>query len=316
MAGRSALKIDMKRNIGWFYLRRHIDPQDIDAIGAAMGAICDDVHLHAIDMDEPDRSKLRDIVSAPCVIFSQSGLPVRPPRGRFFNPKPLPKMRQAELFWKHGIPHPHAAIYRPDRKYSEDDFGPTVIVKPIQGSHGHGIFAMETRLIEEYRENLIERTNSSKFPLMIQRYIDTGDHIVHYRVLLLFGAVMFALKRSSIEKRPTQDFAEFMTDEFIQSHGVKKNTEFCREPDVIELAQRVANTISEAPIIGIDLVREAQTGEVYVIEANIGNTWQFSSESGEGFRSDVGGRDVLVKEFDSWNVAARRLSEIARLYAE
>jgi len=281
-----------------------------------MRATCDDVRLHAIDMEKPDRFKLRDVVSAPCIVFSQSGIPVRPPRGRFFNPKPLPKMRQAEIFWKHGIPHPHAAIYHPDRKYSEKDFGRRVIIKPVEGSHGHGLFVMETRHIEEYRDSLIERANNSKFPFIIQRYIDTGDHIVHYRVLLLFGAVMFALKRSSIDKRPPRDFNQIMTDEFIQSHGVKKDTEFCREPDVIEMAQRVANTISEAPIVGIDLVREAQTGEVYVIEANIGNTWHFSSDSGEGLRNDVGGCDVLVREFDSWNVAARRLTEVARLHAE
>jgi len=305
-----------RRNIGWIYRRRHIDPADIRAIGAAISTVCDDVHLYAINREVPDGNAMKNVMKSPCVFFSQDDLPnSRPPRGRVFASASIQKLEQAEIFRKHGILHPQSSIYRPQRLYTEDEFGSLVLVKPTRTSNGRGIFVIETRLIGKYRELMAKHEREFKCPTMIQSYIDTGDHVSTYRVLLLFGAVMYALKRRSLKRRPIIPLTEVVTRVFIQSHEVEKDTAFCHEADVLETAQKVAAALPEVPIIGVDLVREAVTGDVYVIEANIGNTWHLSSESGKATRVNVGGRGVLEKEFDSWNVAAKRLIALAREHA-
>lgn len=310
------MDIDTRKNIGWFYTRWTIDPRDIEAVGNAIKSVCDDVHLYAIDKVNPDRIKMRNLVKSPCILFALCGTKnFRPPRGRVFDSAPISKARQAVIFRQHNVLHPWTAIYDPDEKYPEEKFGPAVIVKPIRGSRGKGIFVMETRLIEKYRDRLKRHSEDLKSPILIQQYIDTGERIAKYRVLLLFGAVMYALKGTSVEQRPVNLQPEFMTDKFVQSHGVEKDTVFCHEAEVLETARHVASALCEIPIIGVDLVREADSGDVYVIEANIGNTWHLSSESGVGTRRNVGGRGILEKEFDTWNVAARRLVEIARTHA-
>jgi hypothetical protein len=44
--------------------------------------------------------------------------------------------------------------------------------------------------------------------------------------------------------------------------------------DVIKLALIVADSLSNIPLLGVDIIRDASTGEYYVIETNSGgNTW-------------------------------------------
>ena len=53
--------------------------------------------------------------------------------------------------------------------------------------------------------------------------------------------------------------------------------EFTRDADILELARRAYSTLPEIPLQGLDIVREAETGGLFVLEANPGgNTWIFS----------------------------------------
>ena len=53
--------------------------------------------------------------------------------------------------------------------------------------------------------------------------------------------------------------------------------ELTRDPDILELARRTSSAIPEAPLQGVDIVREVATGQLFVLEANPGgNTWIFS----------------------------------------
>ena len=53
--------------------------------------------------------------------------------------------------------------------------------------------------------------------------------------------------------------------------------EFTSDPDILELARRAYSALPEIALQGIDIIREAGSGKLYLLEANPGgNTWIFS----------------------------------------
>ena len=86
--------------------------------------------------------------------------------------------------------------------------------------------------------------------------------------------------------------------------------------------------LPDLPVLGIDMIREEGTGELFALECNAGgNTWYFTSEIGSGVRDDPGclapdavqrneiGRQMLVSQFGAFDIAAevlvRKTAELA-----
>jgi hypothetical protein len=88
------------------------------------------------------------------------------------------------------------------------------------------------------------------------------------------------------------------------------------EPDVLDLARRVARAVPDIPLHGIDIVRERRTGRLMVLEFNPGgNTWHFSSTAGRATQIEAGGRERLIAQFGAFDIAARVLVERTRAEA-
>jgi hypothetical protein len=74
------------------------------------------------------------------------------------------------------------------------------------------------------------------------------------------------------------------------------------------------------PLQGVDIIREAATGRLFVLEINAGgNTWHFSSKRMEERRKSHPEtyltREERIAQFGAWDVAARVLIERARQQA-
>ena len=55
--------------------------------------------------------------------------------------------------------------------------------------------------------------------------------------------------------------------------------EFTRDTDILDLASWTYSALPEIALQGVDILREASSGKLYVLEANPGgNTWIFSKE--------------------------------------
>ena len=92
---------------------------------------------------------------------------------------------------------------------------------------------------------------------------------------------------------------------------------FIDEADVLALARAAHEAIPEIPLKGCDIIREATTGKLYVLEVNSGgNTWHFSSGYFSGLRRELGEDFVstMHRQFDAFRTAARVLA--ARTNAE
>jgi hypothetical protein len=90
-----------------------------------------------------------------------------------------------------------------------------------------------------------------------------------------------------------------------------------RDSDILEVARRTYLAIPEAPLQGVDIVREATTGRLFVLEANPGgNTWIFSKGDMSTRLQKALGVEHLSDPFDAFAAAAKVLIERTRSEAQ
>jgi hypothetical protein len=157
-------------------------------------------------------------------------------------------------------------------------------------------------------------------PMLAQRFIDTGPLVNHHRVLTLFGAPLLAFKTSSERSRPSLD----SPDDILATIAVKARRrdgpitrEFTWDADILELARRAYSALPEIPLQGIDIIREAKSGKLYVLEANPGgNTWIFSKGDMTARLKKALDVERLIDQFDAFTTAAKTLIDRTRAEAE
>jgi glutathione synthase/RimK-type ligase-like ATP-grasp enzyme len=260
----------------------------------------------------------------PTLIFSPGRLiDFHPERGKVYAGSPIPKLEQIARFKAAGLPVPATAEITPGVALPEAEFGSHVVVKPGYSEASRGLYltlvrrqAVQFRPQESYPEDHPGRYG----PMFAQRFIDTGPRVSHYRVLTLFGAPLIAFKTTSREARPPLD----SPDDVLAAIAVKArrrvspiDRELTRDADVLELARRTHRALPEIPLQGVDIIREAATGKLFVLETNPGgNTWIFSKGEMTTRLTRSLGVARLTDPFDAFTTAANVLIERTRVEAE
>jgi len=156
-----------------------------------------------------------------------------------------------------------------------------------------------------------------------QRFVDTGPFVNYHRVLTIFGEPLIAFKTTALVARPALD----SPDEVLATIGVKParktgpiKRELVWDADILEMGRRTYAALPEIPLQAVDMVKEASSGRLFVLEANPGgNTWIFSKTSGTGgsamYRQALG-VERLTDQFDAFATVARTLVERTRAEAE
>lgn len=152
--------------------------------------------------------------------------------------------------------------------------------------------------------------------MIVQRLIDTGPRRTFYRVLTLFGRVLMASRQDSTVDLPgIRDCAEPSYYAIKPDFDLGGRLSFTHEGEILDFASRQSAAMADIPLQGMDIVRDAGTGELFVLEINPGgNTWSFSRPQAAQARALVGVEDLSL-EFDSWRVAAEVLIERTRAEA-
>ena len=104
----------------------------------------------------------------------------------------------------------------------------------------------------------------------------------------------------------------------VQAVAVR-NRRLVYKADVVALAAAAHRAIPEAPMKGCDIIRDATTGRLYVLELNPGgNTWHFSSSFLAETRARFGpGYDrQRLSQIDAFGTAAQVLAERTQAEAE
>jgi hypothetical protein len=297
--------------------------EDFSEIASRINVLAPEIDVHIVSNLLPNSVTRRKAARMPSLVFSPGRLKVfSPARGRVYQGRAIPKHEQMELLASRGVPVPKSIILRPGVAFDPAEWGSHVIVKPLArgaSSHGEGVTVMRTERVcyrapEDYPPGHPGRSG----PMLVQQFIDTGSRPANYRVLTLFGEPLYALHNTSVSDVPALDSAddEIESAQFANNAG-ERTRGYIDEEDVLELARATHRAVSDIALKGIDIIRDRNTGRLYVIEFNGGgNTWHFSSRTGVATKTEAGGRDALVAQFGAWDVAARVLVDVTRREAE
>ncbi|MFO1091377.1 MAG: hypothetical protein U1E46_17525 [Hyphomicrobiales bacterium] len=249
----------------------------------------------------------------------------RPPRGAVALSEPIEKLEQYRRFLTHGVGTPRSAPYRFGMALDEVEWGPFVLLKPTdltQTSHGS--------FIQVFRTQRARMLSAADFApdhpvhvggMMVQQFIDTGKYPCRTRVMTLFGEPLHTQLARLQKPRPPlsasdADLAEaVVATNALQASGADDRVLVPDgRPQILAFARKVGAAFPDRPLLGIDIVEEAESGALYALEVNAGgNVWHFSSPTWASVRETFpNARTDMLNEFGAFDVAAKVLVKVTR----
>lgn len=310
---------------------------DFDAISAKVRVLDADISVHhqaaSLGTCLPDQAWQHPTLTV--ALTSVFKLAVR--RGPVLRNHQVEKLVQQALFRKHGIPTPPALPFHFGMKLDPILFGEFVVLKPMNlfmTSRGVGIHLLRRRqaesiTLDDFPADHLIRGDHKGY--IVQKFIDTGEYVADHRVATFFGRVLYANCATAREPRPElHPVIPNVTDNTISGLVQQSDWRWHADADVLELARKVHAAFPGIPLLGIDILRQAGTGKLFVLECNPGgNTWHFSSSTGRSWHARIGrslgapehqaeaaGRKMLLEQFSAFDRVAEALVEKTRTLAE
>ena len=235
--------------------------------------------------------------------------------GRILHCPRLPKHVELERLRSAGIPVPDWVLIEPGTSLDPAHWGPYVVVKPTWGGAGADVRIRRTRRVR-YSERGRARRRAA---LLAQRFVYTGPWAASYRICTFFGRALYCWRvEQSHAKRPLEGRWQFADGGDggggIQIIAPSKTSTYTLDGGeaVIALAERAHRlAFPDYPYLGFDVLRDAESGELSVIEANSGGgVWHLSSRMGVSIQRAHA--IDLYRQFDALGRAAERLVEVTR----
>jgi len=216
----------------------------------------------------------------------------KPPRGPVYQGYEWPKGQQYQWLREIGVPVPDWVEIEPDTRLDPEQWGPYVVVKPALGRRGAEVRIKRTERIK-YKppEAYAESHPGSKGAMLAQRFVYTGRWAVNYRVATLFGKTPFCWRCELDHKFPPLEGRYEFGGGGVTIVSNKRSSIYslADDQDVMALGERVHEVFPQQPLLGSDIVRDAETGELFVLEASPrGDAWYMSSDTGYEIQGDNG----------------------------
>ena len=294
---------------------------DFKKIAAEIRALAPEISTYVIKDKKRYLLHNSHLILRPTMVFSPTKLyNFFSCRGSLFQGQPLPKSQELRHLQENGIPVPAWKLLTPEHTPDLSDFGPYVVFKPDHAAKGADVKIMRKGRVRwrepktqyaQYKQ--VEQNNKN---WIIQEFIYTGQWPVSYRVETLFGNALWAWRNEANNaRRPLTDKYKFEQGGIsIVSAGHGSRFELHNDPEIISLAERAHQAFPKIPLLGIDILKEVPSGNLYVIEVNaIGYTWTASSKPGRNMQAE--NQIDLASQFSCIQTAARILSEKTKQYA-
>lgn len=262
------------------------DRADFETIARQIGERTRDIRVFIVDTKQADWVDPGIERSAPTLTVSP--LPIKrfsPPPGAVCQGHEYPKDEQYRRLARLGVPVPDWIEIAPDTFLDPLQWGPYVVVKPALGRKGAEIYIKRTGRVR-YRpaEDFSESHPARRAPLLAQRFIYTGKWPSNFRVVTFFGRALLCWRCEAAHRYvPLHSRWDFKARGGITVVSNKQDSSYAlaRDADVIALAERAHAAFPDQPLLGTDIVRDADTGELQVIECNPrGDAWLISSDMG------------------------------------
>lgn len=285
---------------------------DYETIARGIAAKDVGVETFIVDTKQLDWDEADEVARTPTMTMSP--LPIKKfkaPRGPVFQGYEFPKGEQYQMMRDIGVSVPDWVEISPDTKLDPQQWGPYVVVKPALGRKGAEIRIKRTERVKHTPpESFSEDHPGSKAPMLAQKFVYTGRWPVNYRVVTLFGKTIMAW-RCEVDHGFTpldERFGFGKGGVTIVSNKKSSRYTLTDEPDVLALAEHAHAAFPGQPLLGSDIVRDIETGELFVLEASPrGDTWYMSSDTGYEIQ-DTNGLN-FTEQFGALDLAIDILAE-------
>src|SRR4029077_10189141 len=313
----------MQKNLILVANPRAMDPNYFEEIAANVRRESQRVDAFVVTVDQPASVIDDKVWRNPTLIvsFGQTGQ-FKPPRGILLHNRPIHKYQQYVQFCLAGMNTPRTGNFTRAREYTESDWGEFCILKPADlGKMRKG------GIVRLQRTRRLSAFDPAQYPLehvfrnsrlLVQSFVDTGLRAESWRVLTLLGGPLYFFRSSSPVERPPLDAPDDLIEKAIiepkhpegkQLVAYEKLRAFIAAEEVMRSARQVNRAFPRIPLQGCDIVREAATGKLFILEVNPGgNTWHFSSPYFTRQRGLLGGKEAFTRQFDAFAAAARVLA--------
>jgi hypothetical protein len=222
---------------------------------------------------------------------------------------PLSKSEEYRILERAGIAVPRWVVLERDTQLDLSGFGPYVVRKPDYGAKG-----AEVQIVRRGRirwKPIVTASAGLSTRLLVQEFVYTGRWPVSYRVNTLFGQALYCVAITANSARQAlegpEDFdgrGDQRGSVSIVSNARDSSAAFCADADIIAFGERAAREFPDVPLLGVDILKSALTGELLVTEVNsMGHNWTFGPEFAATIRLDV------EQQFDGVRRAASILAK-------
>ena len=257
------------------------DPSDWIAIQQRIERNAPDIEVRIANNGHSNSVTARWQVRRPSLVFSPIRLFDFVPRGgAVFCGHILGKDEQLQRLSSVGISTPRTAIFSTGDSFDPNEWGDFLIVKPNNMNSGKGVRLVRTVDVSAHYDEL---TGLIDDRFLVQPFIDHSEdgYPTEYRVLTLFGRALYCARNRWGKLRPP--LAEIAADPLgiIASNNKEMGgrvRSICNDAEVIAFGERAHEAFPECPVLGVDIIRESQSGRLYVLEVNPhGCVWHLSS---------------------------------------
>jgi len=296
---------------------------DYESIVARISQQAPDIQVFIVDTRKSNWDRRKLAAGAPTLVVSP--MPIKkflPERGRVLQGFDFSKSEQYERLKANGLPVPDWLLIEPGVSLDPKDWGSYVVIKPNLSRKGAEVKIKRTGRVHYKPPQEYGRDHPAHHaPLLAQRFIYTGRWPSNYRVVTLFGRALMSWHCEAEHSfRPLESRYAFRGGAdgggiTIVSNKMGSRYSLSAERDVITLAERAHAAFAEQPLLGTDIVRDAETGELCVLETNPrGDAWLMSSNTGNSIQTD--NQIDFTSQFDALDLAANVLIDKTRALAE
>ncbi len=289
--------------------------EDYQNIAAAISRRARDITTYIVDTKELDWAQAGEVARDATLCVSP--MPIKKfksPRGPVLQGFEYPKGQQNRRLRDIGVPVPDWVEITPDTVLDPERWGPYVVVKPELGRRGAEIRIKRTERVRYRAPDTFEEGHPGrKGPLLAQRFVYTGRWPVNYRVVTLFGKALICWRCEVDHKFPPLEERYGFGGGGVTIVSNKKSSTYtlAYDRDVIELGERVHGAFPGQPVLGSDIVRDVETGELFVLEASPrGDAWYMSSDT--GIEIQQANAINFMDQFNALEIATERLIEKTR----
>jgi hypothetical protein len=304
---------EFQRNLIIVHTPRRQALSDFVAIKAMLAERAPDIEVFIAENGARNKAIRDAAATRPTVIFSPMGiLEFVPVRGKVFGGQPtMTKSEQMRRLGDAGVKVPKTVVLHPGLVLDGAIWGPVVVVKPEIGKRGEGVHLASTeeaRWVDLLSWPLDDPRGGQA--LVAQQFINTGAQATSFRVMTVFGRPVYSVRTTQLASAPSLDAATLSALP-IASNAGRRTIELNFDTAVIDLARETWRAIPEVPVHGVDIVREARTGSLFVLEVNpSGRTWHISSDYGVPHQREFG--IDYAAQFGALDVIADALIDATR----